>query len=294
MFPAPISDYHAPGTIEAALELLSGDDDTMFIAGGMSLMQAIKARLMRPSCLIDLQHIAEIRGIVADRSGITIGAMTRYREIAESGVLGPAYAVLSDATSHVGDRQVRNRGTIGGSLCWNYITACTPVASIAAGASIVLQSRTRGRRSVAVEDFLVSPMETDRRSDEMAIAITLPAAPARTGSAYRKWGLVADALPVAGIGVSLTLDESGRCASARVGIGGLSGGSQRFTAVERHLVGLSAGQPDRVADAFEAAAAAADVSGDLWTDERHRRTLIRSLGVDSTASAFARAGANPS
>ena len=141
MFPALIADYQAPRTIDAALDLLSGDEDIMFIAGGMSLMQAMKARLVRPSRLIDLQHVSAIKGIAVGADGITIGAMTRYRDIAESTALGLAFAALTDATSHVGDRQVRNRGTIGGSLCWNYITACTPVASVATGASIVLQSK---------------------------------------------------------------------------------------------------------------------------------------------------------
>jgi len=196
MLPAAIADYHAPTTILGSLDLLSGDDSTMFIAGGMSLMQAIKARLVRPSCLIDLQHVSEMKGISVDASGIRIGAMTRYRDIAASRALSGSHGALIDAAAHVGDRQVRNRGTIGGSLCWNYISACAPVAAITVGASIVLQSKSRGRRSMPVEDFLISPMETARQSDEIAVAVTLPSALPRAGSAYRKWGLVADALPV--------------------------------------------------------------------------------------------------
>lgn len=292
MFPALIADYQAPRTVEAALDLLSGDDDTMFIAGGMSLMQAMKARLVRPSRLIDLQYVSAIKGITASDNGITIGAMTRYREIAESAALGSAYAALTDATGHVGDRQVRNRGTIGGSLCWNYITACTPVASIATGASIVLQSKARGRRSIPVDEFLLTPMETARQSDEIAVAITLPSAPPRTGSAYRKWGLVADALPVVGIGVGLSLDETGRCLAARVGIGGLASGTQRFRSVEKSLVGLSAEDGAGISLAFEAVAATIEVHADLWTDETHRLALILTLGTDATVSAFSRAGAN--
>lgn len=291
MFPPPIADYQLPMTVDAALDLLNGDEDRMFIAGGMSLMQAIKARLVRPSCLIDLQRIAEIRGISVAADGITIGAMTRYRDIAESAALGQTYAALTDAAGHVGDRQVRNRGTIGGSLCWNYVSACTPVASIAAGASIVLQSKARGRRSVAADDFLVAPMETMRQPDEIAVAITLPAPSPRMGSAYRKWGLVADALPVIGLGVSLHLDENGRCLSARVGIGGLADGSQRFRTAEDGLVGLSAHDEPGISQAFEIAARHARTHNDLWTNEAHCRALILALGVQVTASAFARAGA---
>src|SRR5688572_5114437 len=126
MFPAAIAEYQAPTTVAAALDALAGRDDATFIAGGMSLMQAIKARLLRPSCLIDLQHVGELKGIASGTQGITIGAMTRYRDIAASPALAGAYQALADAAAHVGDRQVRNRGTIGGSLCWNYVAACTP------------------------------------------------------------------------------------------------------------------------------------------------------------------------
>ena len=289
MYPAAIAEYHAPTTVAGALDALAANDHAMFIAGGMSLMQAIKARLLRPSCLIDLQHVGELKGVTAGADGITIGAMTRYRDIAASPALSGAYQALADAAAHVGDRQVRNRGTIGGSLCWNYVAACTPVAAIATGAAVVLQSKSRGRRSVTVDEFLLSPMVTARRPDEMAVAITLPVAAPRTGSAYRKWGLLTDALPVIGVGVLVRVDERGRCTEARVGIGGLAGGSQRGLLAEQRLVGLSRRDRDGVSGAFEALAEAADVQADLWADEAYRRALIRDVGAKVAMVAFKRA-----
>lgn len=293
MFPAAIKAYQAPTTIADALAALSAHEDAMFIAGGMSLMQAIKARLVRPACLIDLQHVAELKGIAVDADGISIGAMTRYRDIASSPVLRGAYQALADAAAHVGDRQVRNRGTIGGSLCWNYIAACTPVAAIAAGARIALESEARGRRVLPAEDFLVSPMETRREPDEIAVAVHLPAPAPRSGSAYRKWGLVTDALPVIGVGVLVSLDANGRCAAARVALGGLRGGSQRNGLAEERLFGLSADDRGSIEGAFAAAADAAEVQADLWADEDFRRALIRELGVAVALDAFQRAGGRP-
>jgi len=289
MYPAAIADYQAPATIAAALEALGRGDDAMFIAGGMSLMQAIKVRLVRPSRLIDLQHVPELRGIIVDQGGVTIGAMTRYRDIAAAPELQGAHEALADAAAHVGDRQVRNRGTIGGSLCWNYVSACTPVAAIAAGAHIVLESAARGRRSLPVDAFLISPMETAREADEIAVAITLPAPPPRTGSAYRKWGLVTDALPVVGVGVRVALDDQGRCVEARIGLGGTADGSRRGKLAEERLLGLRAGDSAAIDAAFAALADAAAVQDDLWSDEAHRRALIRDLGRKVTQAAFARA-----
>ena len=124
--------------------------------------------------------------------------MTRYRDIAADERLDGAFQALRDAASHVGDRQVRNRGTIGGSLCWNYIAACMPPTCIGIGASLDLVSKT-GKRSLCAEEFLQGPLETARGDDEIVVAVTLPAPRQSCGSAYKKWGLVTDALPVAGV-----------------------------------------------------------------------------------------------
>jgi carbon-monoxide dehydrogenase medium subunit len=293
MFPAAIQHYEAPDTVAAALEALASHEEAMFIAGGMSLMQAIKARLVRPGCLVDLQRVAELKGITSGAAGIRIGAMTRYREIAASRHLQGAYQALVDAAAHVGDRQVRNRGTIGGSLCWNYIAACTPVAAIASGAAVELASKARGTRRVPVEAFLISPLETSRKSDELAVAVHLPAAPPRTGSAYRKWGLVTDALPVVGVGVLVSLDEGGRCVSACVALGGLAGGSQRSIDAEARLLGVRGDDLRSLESVFAELGASAAVHADLWSDEEHRRALVSELGVAVALTAFERAAGQP-
>ena len=290
MYPAPIDEYVRPATVADALAALGryDDGDAAFIAGGQSLMQAVKARLVRPRCLIDLQAVSGLSGIDVGADGVRIGPMTRYAEIAGDERLDGACAALRDAAERVGDRQVRNRGTIGGSLCWNYVAACMPPTAIGLGAQLELTAAGGGTRTLAAEDFLGGPLETAREENEILTAIDIPAA-GNAGSAYKKWGLVTDALPVIGVCVSLTVAE-GRCASARVAVGGLADGPTRSAAGEAALTGVAAGDGDGIAAAMDAAAAEIETQADLWADSDYRKQLIRSLGAEVTATAFARAG----
>ena len=188
MYPAPIETYSAPATLTEALQALATHGaDARCIAGGQSLMQALKSRLVQTNCLVDLQHIAELKGIAVDGNGARIGAMTRYRDIAADARLNGAYQALVDAASHVGDRQVRNRGTIGGSLCWNYIAACMPPTTIGLGARFELVKSGGTRRTLAAEDFIGSPLETAREEGEILVWIQVPATPARQ-AAHTKSG----------------------------------------------------------------------------------------------------------
>src|ERR671919_1665264 len=220
MYPAVIHDYRRPTSVQDAVSAIAdGGAGAVFIAGGQSLMQALKARLVQPHALVDLQDVADLKGVRID-GGVRIGAMTRYVELASETRLAPAYAALVDAAAHVGDRQVRNRGTIGGSICWNYIAACMPVVALTLDATMNLVS-SRGERSVPAQEFIGAPLETTRRDDELLVSVQLPPPPANAGSAYRKWSLLNDGLPVIGACVYVETDGSGKCARARVGFGGL-------------------------------------------------------------------------
>lgn len=289
MFPVAIEEYSRPLSVAEALRASAGygAGEAVYLAGGQSVMQAIKARLVRPRCIVDLQSVAELKGVVR-KGGLTIGAMTRYVEIAEDGSLTGGYAALRDAAQRVGDRQVRNRGTIGGSICWNYVASCMPAVVLALGGAMNLAARGGSTRQVAADDFLIGPLETARGDDELLVSIALPAFDGNAGSAYKKWGLVTDALPVVGVCVLVRLDPAGRCQSARVALSGLSAGAHRATAAEKALVGTT-GTESALQAAFAAAAAAADTQADKWADAGYRRQLIRSLGREVAATAFERA-----
>ena len=295
MYPATIDHYLAPNTLQQALEALSiqHDGDAMCIAGGMSLMQAMKSRLVRPKTLVDLQHLPGINSIQFSSDAITIGAMARYAAIARETRLHGAYEALNDAARHVGDRQVRNRGTLGGSLCWNYLAACCPPACLALGAEIELASlddkKSQRTRRIAIGDFLKGPLETARRPDELMLSIRLPAPPRNAGSAYKKWGLVTDAFPVVGVAVYVEVNASGACTVARVAVGGLASGPKRAASAEKALAGKGANEQSAIAAAFQAAARELDVQADLWASQDSRRMLIQELGVEVTHTAFQRA-----
>ena len=141
---------------------------------------------------------------------------------------------------------------------------------------------------MAAEDFIGGPLETAREENEILTAIAIPAATGNGGSAYKKWGLVTDALPVIGVCVALEVAD-GRCASARVAVGGLATGPRRSGAAEEALIGVAAGDGDGIAAAMDAAAAEIETQEDLWADSDYRKLLIRSLGAEVTATAFARA-----
>jgi aerobic carbon-monoxide dehydrogenase medium subunit len=289
MYPAVIETYDVPTSVQEALQALSErGNESCFVAGGQSLMQAIKSRVISPKGLIDLQRVAELNGIEYDRGAIRIGSMTRYRDIATDERLDGAYQALRDAASHVGDRQVRNRGTIGGSLCWNYIAACMPPTCVGIGASLDLVSKG-GKRSLLAEEFLQSPLETARRDDEIVVAITLPTRPKSCGSAYKKWGLVTDSLPVVGVCAFIGISDDGRCHLARLAVGGLATGPRRAKAGENALIGISATDVSAISDAAEAAAASTETQSDMWADAEYRKKLIGTLACEVITSAFARA-----
>jgi aerobic carbon-monoxide dehydrogenase medium subunit len=293
MYPAVIHDYRRPTSVQDAVAAIgAAGADASFIAGGQSLMQALKARLVQPRALVDLQGVAELKGVTIDRD-VRIGAMTRYIDLAAETRLAPAYAALIDAAAHVGDRQVRNRGTIGGSICWNYIAACMPAVALTLDATINLVSASGGKRSLPAREFIGAPLETARRDDELLVSLRLPAPAASTGSAYRKWSLVSDGLPVIGACVYVEVDGRGKCTAARVGFGGLGSGPKRSATAEAKLVGCAASDDDRLAQALAAAAEELETQGDLWADPAYRSNLIRTLGARMAATALHRAAGRP-
>jgi len=291
MFPAKIEKYVRPQSIGDALTAIGefDDGDAMFLAGGQSAMQAIKSRMLRPECVVDLQDIAELKGIDMSGGGLRIGAMTRYVEIANEGSFaGGPFAALADAAARVGDRQVRNRGTIGGSVCWNYMASCLPAVVLGTNGSMNLTSAGGKTRTVTADDFFLGPLETAREDNEILTSVSWDAPAARSGSAYKKWGLVTDALPVVGVCVSVTVDDGGSVASATVSISGLADGGQRSPAAENALTGTD-GSAGAIAAAMDAAAEAAETHTDLSANAEYRSHLIRSLGAEVAETALARA-----
>jgi aerobic carbon-monoxide dehydrogenase medium subunit len=286
MIPAQF-DYVAPSTLDEALSLLAERaDDAKILAGGHSLIPAMKLRLAQPALLVDIGRVKDLSYINADGDQLRIGAMTTHHEIEASERLRDACRLLPECAASIGDVQVRNRGTIGGSLAHADPAADWPAAIIALRAELVAVS-LQGERVIAADDFFVEMLTTALRADEVLreIRITLP--PARTGQAYAKAPHPASGFAVVGVAVTLTLDADGKCSSAGVGITGVAAKAYRAAQVESALVGST---PDEqtVAAAAAHAADGVDANGDIYASADYRRHLAQVYTRRAIAAAAAR------
>lgn len=290
MYPATIEQYHRPTTVEEArAAYAAAGGDAMYIAGGMSLMQAMKSRVLSCRTLIDLNHVEGLRGVENSGGRVRIGAMTRYREVAESrAALGP-FQALADAADHVGDRQVRNRGTVGGSLSWNFVVACTPVAVLACGASVSILRADGRRESLPIDDFLQGPMSTALAEGDLLLGIEMAVPSGAAASAYRKWGVVVDALPTIGVAAYVELASPSRCRQARIAVVGLPGGPGRAGRAEEMLRSANLDDAAALAACGQAAAAELEAASDPWVSADYKKHLISRLGLEVIGTAVRRA-----
>jgi carbon-monoxide dehydrogenase medium subunit len=191
--------------------------EAKLLAGGHSLLPVMKLRLAEPGHLIDIGRIDELRGVRLDGDRLRIGALATHRELERDPTLRQHALVLAEAAAVVGDRQVRNRGTLGGALAHADAAADEPAAVLALDGELVAVG-PNGERTVAAGDFFVDFLTTTLAPDEVLTEIRLPVAPPRTGMSYQKVANQASGYALVGVAAVVTLDESGRCAGARVAI----------------------------------------------------------------------------
>jgi carbon-monoxide dehydrogenase medium subunit len=191
-------DYHRPKKIDEAAEKLGGADDGKLVAGGMTLIPTLKLRLAQPSDVIDLAEVSDLAGISVDGDTVTIGAMTRHCDVAASAEVAKAIPALAHLASHIGDSQVRHRGTIGGSIANNDPAADYPAGALGLNATIVTT-----KREVGADDFFVGLFETALAEDEIITAIKFPK-PKR--AAYMKFPNPASRYAMVGVMVAETND----------------------------------------------------------------------------------------
>ena len=221
-----------------------------------------------------------------DERGLSIGAMVRYADLAKLADPSP-FQAIADAAGHVGDRQVRNRGTIGGSLSWNYPAACMPIVALACSAEVECVSAGGNSRTLSMNDFHLGAMTTALCEDEMLTRVIFPRPQPRAGSAYRKWGLVKDALPVVGVAAMIGIKDGG-IASAGIAVGGLADGAVRCEAAEAELIGKPV-DADTLRAIADVAADSIPTQSDHWTPASYRKTLIRRLTFEVVGLACNRA-----
>jgi aerobic carbon-monoxide dehydrogenase medium subunit len=236
MFPASFG-YVAARSVEEALELMAKHgEEGKLLAGGHSLIPAMKLRLQSPSTLIDLGIVPGLRGVKIDGNQLAIGALTVHTDVAASELVRKHVPGLADAASVIGDVQVRNRGTIGGSVAHADPAADMPVILTALNATFIAQSAT-GTRAIAVDDFFTDFYTTALNANEILTEIRVPIPSSGTGTAYAKLPHPASGYVVVSAGALITRQASGTCAAARVAIGGLGSGPLRAIATEIELHG---------------------------------------------------------
>ncbi|MBL28674.1 MAG: carbon monoxide dehydrogenase [Rhodospirillaceae bacterium] len=188
--------YHRPDSVDAAKSVFSGGDDPKFVAGGMTLIPTMKQRLAAPSDLIDLDGIGALKGIKAEADKIVVGAMTTHADVAASPEIRKAIPALAKLVEAIGDPQVRNRGTIGGSIANNDPAADYPAALVGLGATVVTD-----RRQLAAEDFFTGLFETALEPDELITEVSFPIPEA---AGYAKFANPASRYAIVGVFVART------------------------------------------------------------------------------------------
>ncbi len=272
MYPAPFS-YVRVASVAEALAALAEHPDGRFLAGGHSLLPALKLRLAEPAVLIDIGRVAELQGITQVGSTLRIGSLATHDQVASSDAVCGAARLLTEACAKVGDAAVRNWGTLGGNLAHADPASDPPLALVAAGARLELQSSV-GQRWVAADQFFSDLFLTALASDEIITAVEVPAAGARTGSAYLKHPHPASGYAVCGAAAVVTLDGAGRCESARLAIGGVGP-----VPVAIDLAALSGEAPEQAGvDAALADIEIADPLSDPYASADYRIRLARVLG----------------
>jgi len=232
-------DYKVPKSLDEAVSLLAADPDgTKILAGGHSLIPAMKLRLAQPQLLIDIARLKDLSYIRDDGSHILIGATTTHYQIESSELLKQICPLLPACAASIGDVQVRNKGTIGGSIAHSDPAGDWPAAAIALRAELVLAG-PNGERTVSADSFFVDLLTTDLQPGEILREIRIKKPTGRFGQAYQKVPHPASGFAVVGVAISLTLKADGTCESASIGVTGVGVKAYRPTASENALVNSS-------------------------------------------------------
>jgi len=284
----PPFDYACPTTLPEAVQLLSAPGgDAKPIAGGQSLVPMLAFRLAQPTLLVDLRKLADLRGIKISQKGVTLGAMVRWREIEDDERLETAHPLLKAAVAHIAHYQIRNRGTVGGSLAHADPAAEMPGIAITCDAEIAVVGKA-GARVIQAADFFQGALTTALTADEIIVEVRLPAWPPE-----RRWGFEEFArrrgdFAMAAAAVFFDQNDDGTAREAHVGVVGVADRPLRLPSVEAVLNGRTV-DAAAIAEAEAAASAAVDPQDDIHASAAYRRALAGTM----VERALKRAAARP-
>ena len=264
-------DYARANTLDEALNLLAQNEDAKLLAGGHSLIPAMKLRLAQPTLLVDISRIKDLTYIREEDGQIRIGAMTTHYQIESSDLLKNICPLLPDCASHIGDVQVRNKGTIGGSVAHADPAGDWPAAIIALNAEIIATSKN-GERTIKADDFFVDMLTTVLEPGEILREIRINRNNGRTGHAYAKMPHPASGFAVVAVAANLSFNGGSECKSASIGITGVSSKAYRAASVESTLTGATLNDAT-ISSAAKHATDGVDVNGDVFASDEYRKHL---------------------
>lgn len=277
-------EYTAPSTLNEALSLMK--DGAKPLAGGMSLIPMMKLRFASPEHLVDISRLSELNYIRESNGSIHIGASTTHYDIETSPLLRGKCPLLPETAEHIGDVQVRNRGTIGGSTAHADPAADYPAALQALEAKVVLRS-AKGERTVSVDKFFLDTFTTALKEGELITEIIVPIEPGAAGTSYKKFLQPASGFAI--VGIAARINRSGNTlGEVRIGVTGLSGNSYRAARAEKALEGR-VGTPAEIQAAAGLVADGVSANSDLHASAEYRTSLAAVYAERALASALSRA-----
>jgi len=280
-------DYYSPTSLDEAIALLGEHgDDAKILAGGQSLIPAMRFRLAAPEVLIDLNQVEGLSYIKEVNGHLAIGALTREADVDESQVVKQKYPLLADTARVIADPLVRNMATVGGNLAHADPANDHPATMLAYGAEVVAIG-PGGQRIIPVDEFFVDLFENSMADNEILTEIRIPTPSANSGGCYLKIERKVGDYAVAAVAVQLTLN-GGTCRAARIGLTNVSPVPMRARGAETAIVGKPMTE-DNIRAASVAASQECDPSGDLRGSVEYKRDLVRVITMRAIRKAVERA-----
>ena len=279
-------EYFAPGTVQEAISLLTQYQGAKILAGGQSLIPAMRFRLSSPETVIDINQLTDLQYVREDGNYLVIGALTRESTLEDSALVGQRYPMLADVSHVIADPIVRNMATVGGNLAHADPANDHPAVMLAYGAQVIAVG-PKGSRTIAIDDFFTGLFENSLAADELLTEIRVPKPVPHAGSAYIKMERKVGDYAISATAVNLTLTDD-TVSAARIGLTNVNSVPMRAKAAEQALIGQRL--TDAVIEAAgKAAAAECDPSADLRGSVEYKRDITRVLTKRAIRAARQRA-----
>jgi carbon-monoxide dehydrogenase medium subunit len=279
-------DYYAPASLDEAIRILGDNEEAKVLAGGQSLLPMMKLRLAAPTALVDIAKLPGLSYVRDEGDHLAIGALTTHDSVEHDRTIQERFTAINDAVVRIGDQQVRNVGTIGGSACHADPAADLPTALVVLDAQFVVRGR-EGQRVVRAKDFFADVFATAVGHDEILTEVRVAYAPPGSASAYVKHSLREADFAIAMVGAAVTVGDGNVCRDARIGLGSAGPTPLRAASAEKYLRDKAL-DDENIARAAEMAVEGADPPSDVHGSREYRLEMIKALTRRSLKLALSR------